>query len=217
MPRSSSMRRSSAEPSREIDEHSITTRGRLRAFPRSDVITAFTSSHVETMQKTMSRPASSVTSFAIVAPYFTSGSAFARVRFHASTSAPPRARRAAISYPMRPVPIQPTVLVGVGNGKLLCGIERDDPGALGREHDFLLDACRRDAVLCRAERLDREHHAGLQLVGLDEGVEPRDQRTLVQPEAEPMAEIEAERGHLGFESDLGRLREHLRDLVRGHA
>jgi hypothetical protein len=49
------------------------------------------------MQNTMSRAASSGSAVAIFAPYFSSGSALARVRFHASTSAPPFARRAAIS------------------------------------------------------------------------------------------------------------------------
>jgi hypothetical protein len=89
--------RSSAEPSSEIDEHSITRRG-IRVAPSSKPsMTCWTSSHVETMQKTRSRAASSERWVAILAPCFASGSAFERVRFHTRTSAPPRARRAAIS------------------------------------------------------------------------------------------------------------------------
>src|SRR3989449_5331542 len=66
---------------------------------------------------------------------------------------------------MRPVPIQPsfTSLIGVGNREFLCGIERNDLGALRRKYHFFLDARCRDAVGGRAVGLDREHHAGLQL------------------------------------------------------
>src|SRR5690349_6342059 len=161
---------SSADPSREIDEHSTTIFG--FAFPASSrVTTSFTSFQVDTMTNTISREASSGSLSATSAPYFFSGSAFSFVRFQARTSAPPLARSAAISKPMRPAPIQPTVgnfLVGIGDRKLLRWIERDDPGALGREHDLFLDTRGRDAVFRRAEGLDREHHAGLQLVRLDE-------------------------------------------------
>jgi hypothetical protein len=59
--------RSSAEPSSEIDEHSTTIFGLL--FPESSLpITSFTSSHVDTMQKTMSFPARSVNASATFAP-----------------------------------------------------------------------------------------------------------------------------------------------------
>src|SRR5213593_697333 len=68
---------------------------------------------------------------------------------------------------MRPVPIQPsfTSLIGVGNREFLCGIERNDLGALGRKYHFFLDARCRDAVGGRAVGLDREHHAGLSSIG----------------------------------------------------
>src|SRR5258706_1934802 len=159
MPRASSMLRNSADPSSEIDEHSTTMRGLPpRAFASIAVITDFTSSHVDTMQKTMSHPASWERSVATRAPCFARGSAFERVRFHARTSAPPWARCAAISKPVRPVPIQPILSVGVGNGELLRGVEGDDLRAVGGEDDFLLDARRRNAVLRRAEGLDREDH-----------------------------------------------------------
>src|SRR5439155_24964292 len=61
------------------------------------------------MQNTMSQPASSGSEATIFAPSFASGSAFARVRFHTVRSQPPFARRRAISKPMRPVPIQPSL------------------------------------------------------------------------------------------------------------
>ena len=76
-----------------------------------------------------------------------------------------------------------------------------------REDHFFLDARGRDAVGRRAVGLDREHHAGLQLDRLLERVEPRDQRPLVQAQAEAVAEVEAERVHLGREADVLRGRE----------
>src|SRR2546427_5061003 len=60
------------------------------------------------MQNTMSQPASSGKSSAILAPSLASGSAFARVRFHTVRSQPAFASRRAISKPMRPAPIQPS-------------------------------------------------------------------------------------------------------------
>src|SRR5205814_7635510 len=102
---------------------------------------------VETMQKTMSRRASSASASTIFAPYLASGSAFARVRFQTAMSQPPFARRAAISKPMRPVPIQPSFSsVGVGNRGFLCGVQRDDFCAARREDHLFLDARGRDAV-----------------------------------------------------------------------
>jgi hypothetical protein len=68
------------------------------ALPESSSrITCCTSFHVDTMQNTMSRDASSGSAAATFAPSFASGSALARVRFQTRTSAPPLARRAAIS------------------------------------------------------------------------------------------------------------------------
>src|SRR6185503_9703514 len=95
-PLSFRIRRSSADPSREMDEHSTTILG-LAEPARSLPTTSLTSSHVETMQNTTSRDASSARASTILAPYCASGSAFALVRFHAAMSQPPLARRAAIS------------------------------------------------------------------------------------------------------------------------
>src|SRR5919197_6198668 len=163
MPCCLSIARSSAEPSSEIDEHSITMRG--FACPASSLaITSLTSSQVDTMQNTMSRRASSASVSTSFAPYLASGSALARVRFQTAMSQPPFASRAAISKPMRPVPIQPSLSsVGVGNRELLCRIKRDDARAFGREDHLLLDARGRDTVGRGAIGLHREHHAGLEL------------------------------------------------------
>src|SRR5438445_705371 len=107
--------RSSAEPSREIEEHSTTMRGTrplplaFDSRPFGPAITSLTSSKVETMQNTMSQPARSVRESAIFAPSFASGSAFAGVRFQTAMSQPDFASRRAISKPMRPAPIQPSL------------------------------------------------------------------------------------------------------------
>src|SRR6266849_6112785 len=107
--------RSSAEPSREIEEHSTTMRGTrplplaFDSRPFGPAITSLTSSQVETMQNTMSQPARSGRESAIFAPSFASGSAFAGVRFQTAMSQPDFASRRAISKPMRPAPIQPSL------------------------------------------------------------------------------------------------------------
>src|SRR5213593_603973 len=56
MPLSCSIERSSAEPSSEMEEHSMTIFGFFEPAT-SFCITSFTSSHVDTMQNTMSREA----------------------------------------------------------------------------------------------------------------------------------------------------------------
>src|SRR5215210_6590036 len=99
---------------------------------------------------------------------------------------------------MRPVPIQPSLSfsVGVGNRKFLCGIKRNDLGAAWCEYDLFLDARSRHAVAGGTVGFHREHHSGLELDRLAQRVQPRDQRPLMQPEAQAMAEVEAERVHL---------------------
>src|SRR5438309_5008732 len=217
MPFCFSIARSSAEPSSEMDEHSITMRG-FACPARSFAITSLTSSQVETMQKTISRRARSAIESTIFAPYFPSGSALARVRFQTAMSQSPFARRAAISNPMRPVPIQPSFnSVRVGNREFLCRVKRDDARALRGEDHFFLDARGRDAVGRRAIGLHREHHAGLELDRFAQGREARDERALVQPEAQAMAEVEAEGVHLAGEADLLCLRHGERNLVGRHA
>src|SRR5215813_255611 len=110
-----------------------------------------------------------------------------------------------------------SALVAVGDGQFVRGEERDDLRALGRDDHLLLDPRRRDAVRGRAIGLDREDHARLELHGLVQGVEPRDDRTLVEPKAEPVAEVEAEGSHLALEADLLRLGKALGDALGGYA
>jgi len=111
-PRASSAARNSAEPSSEIDEHSMTIFGAAlpESRPPGPSTTALTSSQADTITNTMSHAARSVSCAAILAPRSTSGSAFARVRFHTVRSAPLCARRSAIAKPMRPIPIHPSFI-----------------------------------------------------------------------------------------------------------
>src|SRR5262249_44596328 len=107
-------------------------------------------------------------------------------------------------------------LVPVRDRKLLGGEERDDQGAARRHNDFLLDPRGGDAVGGGAVGLDGEHHARLELHRVVEGVEPADDRPLVQAQADPVAEVQAEGRHLAVEADLLRLREGTGDLVGGY-
>src|SRR3954453_17844852 len=106
-----------------------------------------------------------------------------------------------------------TSSVGVVNEQLLCGEQRDDTGTVGGDDDLLLDAGGREAVRGGAEGLEREDHALFELHRVLEGVEPADDRALVQREAEAVAELQAERRHLVLEAELGRGRPEPGDLV----
>src|SRR5215470_5181703 len=107
--------------------------------------------------------------------------------------------------------------IPVRDRKLVGREEGDDLGAAGRHDHFLLDAGRGHPVGRRAVRLDGEHHSGLELHRVVEGVQPADDRPLVQTETDPVAEVEAEGAHLAVEADLLRLRKRARDLVGGDA
>src|SRR5882724_38685 len=122
-------------------------------------------------------------------------------RSYSSRSAPPTAARSVL----------------VGDRQLVGREQRDDLGPARGDDHFLLDARGRGAVGGGAVRLDREHHAGLQLHGIVERVQPADDGPLVQPQADAVAEVQPERGHLALEADLLRLGEGPRDLVRRHA
>ncbi len=65
--------------------------------PPGPAMTSFTSSQVDTMQKTTSQAESSGSDAAIFAPWAASGSAFERVRFQTVRSAPDLASRSAIA------------------------------------------------------------------------------------------------------------------------
>src|SRR5215510_166124 len=107
--------------------------------------------------------------------------------------------------------------IPVRDRKLVGREEGDDLGAARRHDYFFLDAGRGHPVGRRAVRLDGEHHPRLELHRIVERVQPADDRPLVQAETDPVAEIEAEGGHLAVEADLLRLWERARDLVGGHA
>ena len=68
----------------------------------------------------------------------------------------------------------------------------------------------------RAIGLDGEHHAGLELDRLAQRGEARDERPLMQAEAEAVAEVEPEGVHLAREADLLRLGQREGDLVARH-
>src|SRR5688572_13804669 len=104
-------------------------------------------------------------------------------------------------------------LVAVRDRQLVGGEERDDLCPGGRDDDFLLDAGGGHAVAGRAVRLDGEHHPRLQLHRIVEGVQPADDRPLVEAKADAVAEVEPEGGHLRLEADVRRLREGAGDLV----
>src|SRR5436190_11751902 len=115
---------------------------------------------------------------------------------------------------MRPVPIQPSFSVWVGNWQILCGVERNDLGAFRREDDFLLDARGRNTVGRGAIGLDGEYHAGLELDRLAQRRQARDERPLMQAEPEAVAEVEAEGIHLARKPDVLCFGQRAGDLVR---
>jgi hypothetical protein len=90
--------------------------------------------------------------------------------------------------------------------------ERDDSASFVGD----LDAGCGIAVLCRAIRFQREHHALLDLGWMFERHHTRDDRPLMQRQAETVAELQAERGHLIRKAEVLRPRPHAADLVRAH-
>ena len=107
--------------------------------------------------------------------------------------------------------------IWIRDRQLLGREQRDDLRAVGREHHLFLDARGRDAVARRAIRLDREHHADLELERLAERRDARDQRPFVQPQPQAMAEVQTERVDLAREADLVGRGQRVRDVVAAHA
>src|SRR5262249_42098654 len=105
-------------------------------------------------------------------------------------------------------------LISVADGQLFRREKRNHAAALVRHHDLLFDAGGGIAVGRRAIRLQREHHAFLDLGRMIERDDARDDRPLVQREPEAMPELQAERRHLVGEAELLRLGPYLADLVR---
>jgi hypothetical protein len=54
-------------------------------------------------------------------------------------------------------------LISVRNRQFFGGVERDDGGTVGRQHDLLFDTGGGDTIAGRAVGLDGEHHARPQL------------------------------------------------------
>src|SRR4029077_10456593 len=81
------------------------------------------------------------------------------------------------------------------------------------DHHLLLDSLRRLAVSRGAVRLEGEEHPFTELDGMLEGVEPGDDRPLVQAETESVAELQPKRGHLALEPEVLRLRPQFGDLI----
>ncbi len=98
--------------------------------------------------------------------------------------------------------------IPVGDRQFLRGEQRDHTAALVGDDDFLLDAGGGKAVGGGAVGFQREHHALLDLGRVGERDHPRDDRALVQREAEAVAELQAEGRHLVGEAELLRLRPH---------
>src|SRR5512146_2469 len=103
--------------------------------------------------------------------------------------------------------------VGIRNRQFLRREKRYHLASIGRNHQLLFDSCGRETVARRAIGLQREHHPGLDLGGLLERVQPADERTLVQREAEAVRELQAECGKFALEAELLRLGQSLGDLV----
>src|SRR4051812_9295722 len=108
-PSASRRSRTSAEPSCEIEELSMTAFGLPDPVtrPPSPNSTSFKSSVVDTIVNTTSHPARSSLRAMTAAPYSASGCAFDAVRFHTLTPWPALSRRFTMASPMRPRPIHP--------------------------------------------------------------------------------------------------------------
>src|SRR5579875_3551251 len=79
----------------------------------------------------------------------------------------------------------PWRLIRIGDRQRLGRIKRDHFGAGRRADDFFLDARGGIAVARRAIGLEGKHHAGLDLLWIVEGIEPRDDRSFMYPRPRP--------------------------------
>ena len=85
------------------------------------------------------------------------------------------------------------------------------------DHDFFLDARRAPAVLRGPESFEREHHAGLDLVGMFQRNQPADHRLLPDRQADAVAELQREGRFFIGEAELLRLGPHRGDFAGGAA
>ena len=100
--------------------------------------------------------------------------------------------------------------------QLVGGEAGDHFAAVGRDDDLLLDPCRRASVRRGAVRLEREDHALLERDRMVERVDPRDHRRLVEPDTDPVTELEPEARLLVGEPELLRRRPDRGDPIRRH-
>src|SRR4051812_42282131 len=104
-----------------------------------------------------------------------------------------------------------------GDEQLVGGEAGQDLVPVLRDDDLLLDPRRRAPVRRRAVGLEREDHSLLELYRALEGVDARDHRRLVQPDADPMPELEAEAALLVVEPEVVCRGPDRGDLVSRHA
>src|SRR5918992_6027805 len=90
----------------------------------------------------------------------------------------------------------------------------DHLAAVGRDHELLLDAGGGPAVARRPERLEREDHALLDLLGVVERDQPAEDGLLPDREAHAVAELQREGRLLVWEPELRGLRPDLDHLGR---
>ncbi len=179
------------------------------------------------------------------APAATSASMGAGERFQTRTSWPVSTSRPAIAEPMDPNPMKPTVVTppprpanrvelrlrvagqvqravdrvvaAPGDQQLLGGELRDHLASVGGHDDLLLDARRTPAVCGGPIGLEREHHALLELLGVLERDQAREDRLLPDGQPDTMTVLEGECGLLVGEAELLRGRPDLDDVGRGRA
>ena len=187
---------------------------RLAPCPRQQrsPTTSFTSFQVDTMQNTMSRAGELGELVGDLRAVFRQ-----RLGLVASCGSRP-ARRAALGEARRPsrspcgrrrssrsTVCHSIALVGIGNRQLLRGIQRNDlarPSGVSTTSSSMRAA---DTPSFAGQKVSTANTMPtLSSIGLDERIEARDQRPLVQPEPQAVAEIQAEGVHLGLEADLAR-------------
>src|SRR3984893_17745800 len=109
--------------------------------------------------------------------------------------------------------VESLALIPAGDRQVDGGEPGEDLWAVVVAHALFLDAGRGDAVGRRAVRLHREHHPRLELDGVLKGVQPRDDRALVQAEAEAVRELQSERRELAVEAEVRGARQRQRDRL----
>src|SRR5271169_3425401 len=132
------------------------------------------------------------------------------------TGRPALSRRTTIGWPMRPTPIQATLIsvplfegptmgvyavrlafpsVSIGDRQMLSGKQRDDLAGFVGDHYLFLDTRRRITVRRRTVGLKRKDHAGFDFHRVIHRDEARDDRPFMQSQPETVSELQAECAH----------------------